>query len=308
MKALFLGSKQLGLSVLNCLRNADSRVTWTVVHPNDSNDPRSILRDFNDYAREHDLDLLIANSRAAAEAMILDAEPDIAFVCGWYWLISDALLARIPLGVFGIHNSLLPKYRGGAPLVWSIINGDAEVGASVFRFSSGIDDGDIALQVRVTNAPHETIATILPKLEAELLKELPGKWSRLLNGSAVLTKQDECSATFCGQRQPDHGLIEWSQSARRVHDFVRAQTPPYPGAFSLLAGRKITLLRTEPDERVFFGTPGQVLLRSGKTLLVSCGNATALRICEISVDNRTCPPTEIVHSVHERFDSRPRRE
>ena len=251
----------------------------------------------------NDLNLLIANSRAASTEMLRDFAPDVVFVCGWYWLIEKSALDRVPLGVFGIHNSLLPKYRGGAPLVWSIINGDPVLGASVFRFATGIDDGDILLQVRVMNEPYDNVATILEKIETALLMELPSSWKNLLKESATLSKQDEASATYCGQRLPEDRLIDWRNDARKIHDFIRAQSPPYPGAFSYLGGNKVTVLRTELDRRVFYGTPGQVLLRQEPNLLVACGSCTALLICELSVDDVVYVPSQLVRSISGRFDS-----
>src|SRR3546814_7145236 len=91
----------------------------------------------------------IARKRTEVNAMSTDLAPAALFACGWYWLLSGEHLDKVPLGCFGVHNSLLPKYRGWAPLVWSIINGDREVGVSVFKFSTGVDDGDLLLQVPV---------------------------------------------------------------------------------------------------------------------------------------------------------------
>jgi methionyl-tRNA formyltransferase len=300
-KALFLGSKALGIKMLDCVRAAETSVTWTIIHPNDTSDPRGALDSFTDYARINNIDILIASSAAEAKEMIHDLSPDIILVCGWYWLLDQITLANVPFGLFGIHNSLLPKYRGCAPLVWSIINGDNEVGASVFKFTPGMDDGDILLQVRVSNEIHDTIGTILYKIENALVEEMPKKWQSLLNGSAVLYKQNANDATYGGQRVPEDGHINWAKLAWHVHDFIRAQTTPYPGAFSFVGDKKVVIHRTEPDGRVFYGTPGQVLFRHDGKVTIACGGKSAINICEISVDGIPQVPTSIIRSMSTRL-------
>lgn len=112
-KAVFLGSKTLGLRVLECLFSADRSVNWTIIHPDDTGDARSMLDAFNDFARTNNLDMLIAASGPAAREMLRDGKYDVAFVCGWYWLFAEHDLSLTRLGFYGIHNSPLPKYRGG---------------------------------------------------------------------------------------------------------------------------------------------------------------------------------------------------
>jgi len=302
MKALFLGSKTLGICVFRCLYEGDKTTSWRIIHPLDVADTRSALEQFKNYAVENNVDLLEASSSIVAKGMILDFKPDIVFVCGWYWLINAETLSCAPLGFYGIHNSLLPKYRGCAPLVWSIINGDDEVGATLFRFAPGMDDGDILHQVRVKNDPKDNIGTLLKKIESQLIDTLPSTWKSLLDGSATLTKQDDSQATYSGQRIPRDGRINWCMPAEYVHNFIRAQTPPYPGAFSFTEGRKIVFLRTETDARLYFGTPGQVLQRSQDHVLVSCGGNSAIKVFEVSIDDIPIRPSKALASMSLRME------
>ncbi len=290
MRALFLGSKSFGIAVLDCLRSAAPSVEWAIVHPNEGEDPRSNVAEFQQYAKKNDLEFLLVSSRREADQIILNIKPDIIFLCGWYYLLDCSIINGVPLGIFGIHNSLLPKYRGWAPLVWSIINGDAEVGASVFRLGGGMDDGEILLQVRIANPPTETVGTILNKLEAGLRAALPDGWKRILDGTARMTNQDESAATYCGQRLPEDGRIDWTIPSPRIHDFIRAQTTPYPGAFTFADGRKITILGSEIHGNTYFGTPGQVLARREDDVLIACGNATAIRVLDAAVDGEMMLP------------------
>lgn len=299
---VFLGSKALGLSVLKSLYAHSQHLRWVIIHPDDTSDSRSCLSDFNNFARLCDLDIMVAASASAARQMILDSGADIGFVCGWYWLLDAELLEAVPQGLWGAHNSLLPLYRGNAPLVWSIINGDAEVGCTVFRISRGMDDGQVLHQVRVSNSETETVGSLLPKIEERLLEELPSKWAALLDGQADLRNQDETAATYCGMRTPDDGLIDWKKPAREVHDFIRAQSDPYPCAFSYLSGEKVCFVKSRVFPATFFGTPGQVLQRNKDSVLIACGRNTALEVLAVRMKDQDVMPSQAIRSLKSRFD------
>jgi methionyl-tRNA formyltransferase len=299
--AVFLGSKSLGLNILKSLYSHSSNIKWTIIHPNDSDDTRSNLIDFQNFARLCDLDILISSSSAATKQILSDFKFDIGFVCGWYSLLDSEALSFVPNGLWGIHNSLLPKYRGGSPLVWSIMNGDAFVGSSVFKLTEGMDTGDILLQVEVENKITDDIQSLLNKIENKLLTELPNKWISLINGEAHLYTQMEDNATYCGQRTEEDGLIKWDKPAAEIHNFIKAQSPPYPCAYSFLLDKKILFLKSIPSALIYDGTPGQILRRTNTSVLVSCGNRTALEILEISANGKPSIPTTFIRSIKQRF-------
>lgn len=302
-----MGSKSLGLNILKCLVRETRGIKWSIIHPNDSTDPRSTLSDFNSFAREHDLDILVAASPQAAKAMLADMMPDIGFVCGWYWLIDSETLDGVRHGLWGAHNSLLPKYRGGSPLVWSILNGDEIVGSTVFRISEGMDDGDILCQVAIKLDATQDISDALFQIEGELISKLPAKWSELISGVATVVKQNEDDATYCGQRNEEDGLVDWTRNACDIHNFVRAQAPPYPCAFTFLGQTRIKLLRTRVFPGTYYGTPGQVLRRNKLSVLISCGNGSAIELMNIRVgsDAHEESPPQVIKSVRGRLTTVP---
>jgi len=297
MKLAFLGSKALGLAVLTAVHSASNEHNWRIIHPLDDDDERSCWGDFAKFARKHNLEILNASSQAVADKMIQDYKPDAILVCGWYWLISPPILQVPPLGVFGIHNSLLPKYRGGSPLVWSIINGDNVVGATVFRFTEGMDDGPILYQVKVPLCIDDNISVALSGINNKLSETFPTQWSSYLRGEAVMTPQDESLATYCGQRVPEDGQIDWLKPAKSIHDFIRAQTRPYPGAYCYVNEQKVTIWTTEIDHRTYQGVPGQVLLRASDYVVIACGQRTAVKILDVSIDNAPYRVREVFRSV-----------
>jgi len=300
-KAVFLGSKDLGLSILETLCNHSQNIKWTIIHPDDRKDARSNLKGFQSFARTCNLDMMISSSAEMTKQMLADLKPDIGFVCGWYWLLDSEVLSRVPNGLWGIHNSLLPKYRGGAPLVWSIINGDQVVGSSVFKISEGMDDGDILYQIIVENNKEDDASTLLRKIEEKLVAQLPEKWGQLISGIPSLLTQNDDEATYCGQRAEADGLIDWSKTASELYDFIRAQTRPYPCAFSSLNGKTVRFLKSRVHPRKYFGTPGQVLRVNDGPVIISCGGHTALEIIEVFVDGNVALPSSVLKSVQYRL-------
>jgi len=278
-------------------------VDWTIVHPNDLEDRRSVFPQWEQAANELDVDIHLSTSKAETKAILRELKPDIAFVCGWYQLLDSQVLGMIPSGAWGIHNSLLPKYRGGSPLTWSIIQGDEFVGSSVFQLSDNVDSGSILHQISIRNEASDDVSTILEKIESALLRELPDKWLTLLEGTARLTEQNEQEATYSGQRIEWDGLIDWSKEATDVHNFVRAQSRPYPCAFTFLGDLRLRLLRTRVKSGRFYGTPGQVLQRnSGEgSVLISTGNQTAIEIVSVLSGEHSVAASSAISSTRSRL-------
>lgn len=281
---LFLGSKRLGASALR----ASSRVLGgdlvAIATPDDSADGRSVLSEFRELAAELDIPLgVLTGNRDLAEFVRL-VTPTSVLVVGWYRIIDEDLLALVPGGFAGIHGSLLPRYRGHAPLVWSLINGDSTAGATMFKFDRGVDDGDIIDQVAFDLGPDDTIADVLGRTEAATVEMIDRSLHAFASGAVTLTPQDHEYASYAGMRRPEDGLINWARPARGVHDFVRAQTRPYPGAFSLTSeGAVVRVWRTAVFPFDYSGVPGVVGHRVDGGVLVACGEG-AVVVVDHSVD------------------------
>lgn len=168
-------------------------------------------------------------------------QPDLLVVIGWYYMVPRAMRELAPRGCVGIHASLLPRYRGGAPLVWAIINGEREAGVSLFHLGDGVDDGDIVAQRAFPIGAADTIRDAVERATAASVELVEEFVPRLLDGTAPRLAQDQSLATSFPQRSPADGRIDWSWSAERIRDFIRAQTRPYPGAFTELGGKRVTL-------------------------------------------------------------------
>jgi len=180
--------------------------------------------------------MCINDYREKIESMDLD----LILVLGWYYMIPNKIRKLTRYGAWGIHASLLPKYAGGAPLNWAIINGEKESGVTLFRMEDGVDDGDIISQKKFPIDFNDTIqdaykkATILSK---SILNEVLNNIDNI-----TFTPQDKMKKEVYQQRKPEDGEIDLSQDSISLYNFIRAQSEPYPGAFiKTVDGKKLVI-------------------------------------------------------------------
>ena len=176
-----------------------------------------------------------------------EIRPDVILVMGWYYMIPKAARELARLGAWGIHASLLPRYAGGAPLVWAIMNGEERTGVTLFRMSSGVDDGDRIRQRSFDIGSEETIREVYEKATDASVIILREVLSDMENISFLPQRKEDIEVW--PQRRPADGQIDLSWPAKRMFDFVRAQAPPYPGAFIQTSdGKKLVILKARIDE------------------------------------------------------------
>lgn len=166
-------------------------------------------------------------------------EPDLIFSFYYRHMIPEALLKLAPLGAFNMHGSLLPRYRGRAPVNWAVLHGESETGATLHHMVRRADAGDIVDQQAVPINPDETAAEVGEKVVHAAVVVLERQLDALSRGIAPRHPQDESQATYFGGRKPEDGRIDWTQSARSIHNLVRAVTHPFPGAFTTCSGGRL---------------------------------------------------------------------
>jgi len=204
---------------------------------------------------------------------IRSMEPDFLFSFFYRDLISQPLLDIPKTAALNLHPSLLPKYRGRAPINWVLVNGEQETGLTLHHMTPRPDDGDIVAQASLEIGTDDTAKTLHQRLESlatELLDEsLPDIAAGKVKGAA----QDEDLATYFGRRCPEDGEIDWTKSATEIRNLCRAVTLPYPGAFTYRGGTRLTLWKAElADASNQDATPGTVLNKS--PLVVACGEGS----------------------------------
>ncbi len=288
---VFLGSKSAGLAA--CRKLAESLpkgALKAIICPDDRADPRSALTGFQSLAAEAGLPLHVAANRQETMALVDRYAPDTAIVHGWYQILP---VEDRPQTLFlGFHYSPLPRYRGNAPLVWQIIQGEREIGVSFFELTAEMDAGRLVAQRKTALRPEETIADALAKMDV-LVSEMLDAFAAS-RGELVLTEQPDDPPSYCGLRLPEDGKILWHWSGDSIHDFVRAQTRPYPGAFTLLPdGRTLRIWRSQRESRRFMGAPGAVVEIGNSHVVVASGEG-AVRLIEVEIDGEGAVPAATV--------------
>lgn len=203
-------------------------------------------------------------------AKIRSWAPDLILSFSYRDRIAEELLGVPRLGAFNMHGSLLPKYRGGSPINWAILNGETQTGMTLHYMAPQADAGDIVDQEAVPIGKEDTVQDVFGKCVKAARLVLERQISALTAGSPPRRIQDEAQATFFAGRKPEDGRIDWTASADRIYNLVRAVTQPFPGAFTEVDGKKMLIWWAIPAGASPGGAPGEVL--SLDPLLVATGN------------------------------------
>ncbi|MBQ4765824.1 bifunctional UDP-4-amino-4-deoxy-L-arabinose formyltransferase/UDP-glucuronic acid oxidase ArnA [Pectobacterium versatile] len=200
---------------------------------------------------------------------IRELAPDVIFSFYYRTLLSDDILQLPAFGAFNLHGSLLPRYRGRAPVNWVLVNGETQTGVTLHKMVSRADAGDIVAQSVVAIDDDDTALTLHGKCRTAAAALLAQQLPLIRSREITLTPQDESRASYFGRRTAADGLIDWHKSAREINNLIRAVTEPYPGAFTFLGERNVTIWRARVVKDKIGGEPGAIL--STSPLVVSCG-------------------------------------
>ncbi len=277
-----LGSKATCLHLVERLLAGASTPIVSIVTIDDSDDTRSALPELRTVAAEHGIPLYVAPDTTAAYEALAVFAPSVVLVAGWYRLIGSDVLESIPNGFVGVHYSLLPRYRGSAPVVWAILNGDAELGYSIFRLAEGMDEGPVAAQGTVPIDGTTYIDEALARLDEASLTALAGLADDIAAGAAAFRRQPDTRGSYAGARNPNDGRIDWTLTATEISRAVRAQSRPYPGAWTRLEATHVKVWQAHADDTAdYHGIPGQVIRHLDGKPVVACGGRTGLVLDEV---------------------------
>lgn len=212
--------------------------------------------------------------------------PDVIFSFHYRHMLNDAIISSASRGAFNLHASLLPKYRGRAPLNWVLANGERETGVTLHHMVKRADAGAIIAQSKVPIADHDDALTLHHKMCAAAGELLANTLPDIRTGSDVAHPQDESQASYVGRRTPEDGRIDWQLPAQRIHNLVRAVTDPWPGAFSFVGSGKFIVWQSKVRHDYPANRPGTILSVAPWWWPVprvrwrsSTGRATAASIC-----------------------------
>lgn len=278
MRIFFVGSTQLGHACLGILKDQPSvEICGVLTAPSEfkiSYAPEGVKNilhcDFAPLAQQIGCPLVNLDSKMTSAGLfneIESLEPDLVLVIGWHHMIPKSWLTRWP--TFGVHASLLPRYAGGAPLVWAIIEGQKKVGVTLFQLDDGVDSGPIVNQCAIRVRRSDDIASILARVEVHTMHLIKEEVPRLLSVDSQRVPQNLAGRTIYPQRNPTDGKIDALMSIRKVRNFVRAQTHPYPGAFLEEDGVRTKIWKLGRSKFTLKRKTG--LYRHGKVLYLGLG-------------------------------------
>lgn len=225
-----------------------------------------------DLARSRGVEPVLSEDMRDLLVSLSSASPDLLFSFYYRHVLPEDLLRLPRLGAYNIHGSLLPKYRGRAPVNWAVANGETQTGATLHRMISRPDAGPIVDQQAVEIGEDDTSGDVQKRVTAAAVELLNRNLEPLEAGTVKMQPQDESAATTYGRRRPEDGWIDWGRSAREVHNLVRAVSHPYPGAFTDLFGQKTYVWKTRlPGLAAHDNYPGEVRFQDGK-LTIACGD------------------------------------
>jgi methionyl-tRNA formyltransferase len=214
--------------------------------------------------------------------------PDFIFSFYYRFMLKPAILATAMRGAYNMHGSLLPKYRGRVPVNWAVLRGEDMTGATLHEMVEKPDAGRIVDQFPVPILGDDRAIDVFRKVTTASELLLDRSLAAVLDGMAQPLDQDLSQGGYFRGRTSDDGRIDWSKGAKEIHNLVRAVAPPYPGAFTMLGGQKLRLLRT----RVMRANGPQrapQLRFDGRHLIAECADGGVLRVLECDVDTITLP-------------------
>lgn len=279
MRVVFLGNHTVGVTALSVLADG-AEVVGVVAHPADLEDG-VCYQSVYEYAKSHSLPVIRGKATEPGVAdFIAKAVPDLIWITDYRYLLPAHLLCIAPLGTINLHPSLLPRYRGRAPINWAILHGETELGLTAHFVDEGMDSGDIIEQERFELSINEDVGDALRKLLPLYASVTRRILNNLQTGNVVRRKQDDTGVTCYPARKPKDGQIDWNQPAVAIMNMIRAVAAPYPGAFTFLGDAKILIWKARLAQPCLSGHAGLIIGFEQEAPVVACGEG-ALVLSEI---------------------------
>ena len=279
MRTVWVSFDTVGRDCLDAAAEAGAEIVGVVTLPGPVDPNRSGQCSFDEAVGRFDAALIETRDVNALETLneIRKLEPELAFVVGWSQHVHDPFILLAREGVFGMHPTLLPRHRGRAPIPWAILSGLARTGVTLFEIlDATADSGAIVGQVAVDIAPDETATTLYERIAAAHVDLVREYVPQLVAGSAPRIPQDPRRASAWPKRTPADGIIDWETRAPYLHDWVRAQTRPYPGAFTYLGDEKVVVWSARPVDVDTEEAAGTIVAERPEGPVVACGDGALL--------------------------------
>lgn len=287
MRILFMGTPDFAVPSLQALIDAGHEIVGVFTQPDKPKNRGMKLQapPVKVRALEHAIPVFQPTKLRDGTALetIQSLTPDLIVVAAYGRILPQEILDYPRLGCINVHSSLLPRYRGSAPIHWAILNGDAETGVTIMHMALALDAGDIISQSVTPIDPNETVETLHDRLADMGAVLLVDTVAAMENGTAVRTPQEEDKVTLAPMLSRALSPMDWNRPASQLHDQVRGLIP-WPAAVTVLNGARCKVFSTSVLEETTGKAPGAVIAADKKGLKIACGGGTVLQINELQAD------------------------
>lgn len=287
MRIVFMGTPDFAVPSLQSLVDAGHEICAVFTQPDKPKGRGYVLTQspVKELALKYQIDVYQPKTLKSEEAaeQIRNLAPDVIVVIAYGKLLPKAILDIPKYGCINVHGSLLPKYRGAAPIQWSVINGDKVTGVTTMYMAEGIDTGDMIMKAQTDIGPDETSGELHDRLSVMGADLIVKTLQAVKNGSAERIPQTEEGTCYASMLSKELARIDWKKSAQEIHNLVRGLSP-WPVAYTSFQGKMLKIYKTRllPDNG---GIPGKALEVNG-SFIVCCGDNTALELAEVQLEGK----------------------
>ena len=289
MKMVFMGTPDFAVPSLKALVEAGHEVAAVFTQPDKPKNRGMKLQPtpVKEYALTQEIPVYQPATLRNGEALAIlkEISPDLIVVAAYGKILPVDILELPRLGCINVHSSLLPKYRGAAPINWAILNGEDESGVTIMYMAEGLDTGDMIAQEKTPISLEDTASTLHDRL-ADMGAALVVKVASMLEeGTARRTAQDDAISCYAPMLSKDLSHMDWSRTARQLHDQVRGLIP-WPSAVAEIDGVRCKVWTTTLTGETSAKAPGTIVQADKKALKIVCGDGQVLRIDELQPDGK----------------------
>lgn len=288
MKIIFMGTPYFAVPSLEMLINEGYEVLAAVTQPDKpkGRGNKMAAPPVKESALKHNINVLQPEKIKIPEFIeqIRALGPDLLITAAYGKILSKALLDVPALGCINVHGSLLPAYRGAAPIQWAVIKGETRTGITTMFTDAGIDTGDMLLKSELEIGPDMTVGQLHDEMAVLGAQVLKATLEELKNGTLKRTPQDDSASSYAPMMSKELGLIDWNKTAGQIHNLVRG-TDPWPGAYTFLKGDRMRVWKTKLTHEKGSGhNQGKIIKIDSEGILVECSDDCIL-IKEIQFDS-----------------------
>ncbi|SFB87400.1 methionyl-tRNA formyltransferase [Alkalibacterium subtropicum] len=284
-KIIFMGTPDFSVPILEALAESSlCEVVGVVTQPDRKVGRKKKLTapPVKNKAVEYEIPIFQPEKLSGSKELkeVLNLSPDLVITAAYGQYVPTVLLHTPPFKAINVHASLLPKYRGAAPIHYALINGESETGVTIMYMEKEMDAGDILSQRSLSIEKTDTVGSLFDKLSLLGRDLLMDTLPDLFSGEITPEKQKESEITYAPMIKPAEERIDWQESAETINNKIRGMNP-FPGAFTLLSGQRFKLWKAEPIQRKSDEAPGTIIVLNKNECIVACGDDTALSLHEV---------------------------